>query len=352
MSRPLRILVAGGWYHVVNRGQRRERIFHTDDDRRRFLGLVAVLPDRFGVEIHAFVLMDNHYHLLVRTPEPNLSHAIRWLQVSYASRFNWAHRTVGHLFQGRFKAQILQDEGRVVRVARYLHLNPVRVGGLGLGKEAQRRTKRVGGKDPGAELVRRRLAQLAQYAWSSWRVYSGEEFRPAWLETGVIEAGCGGRSRTERRRALREYTESPVREGRLEDPWEGLVGSVMLGDLEWAQRLLKENRGAGDVQAEVRRIERGVRPGWERIVRASEGILGRSWEAMMRGHGDWGRDGTMYVAVRFLRYRLVEVVRQIKGLRYATAVQGIKRFAAAEATDAERQRFVKKLRSVMSHVLT
>ena len=109
MSRPLRILVAGGWYHVVNRGQRRERIFLNDEDRRRFLGLVAELPERFGVEVHAFVLMNNHYHLLLRTPDPNLSHAIRWLQVSHASRFNWAHRTVGHVFQGRFKAQILQD---------------------------------------------------------------------------------------------------------------------------------------------------------------------------------------------------------------------------------------------------
>jgi REP element-mobilizing transposase RayT len=67
-------------------------LFLTETDRQRFLGLVAELPERFGVEVHAFVLMDNHYHLLLRTPEPNLHHAIRWLQVSYAVRFNWAHR--------------------------------------------------------------------------------------------------------------------------------------------------------------------------------------------------------------------------------------------------------------------
>ena len=92
MARPLRILMAGGWYHVLNRGHGRSDLFLTETDRQRFLGLVAELPERFGVEVHAFVLMDNHYHLLLRTPEPNLHHAIRWLQVSYAVRFNWAHR--------------------------------------------------------------------------------------------------------------------------------------------------------------------------------------------------------------------------------------------------------------------
>src|ERR1051325_2669693 len=101
MARPLRILVVGGWYHVTSRGNRRKDLFRTEADRRRFLGLVAELPARFGLEVHAFVLMDNHYHLVVRTPTANLSHAMRWLHVSYSSRFNWAHKTRGHVFQGR-----------------------------------------------------------------------------------------------------------------------------------------------------------------------------------------------------------------------------------------------------------
>ena len=120
--------MAGGWYQVTSRGNRREAIYRTDADRRRFLGLVAELPERFGLEVHAFVLMDNHYHLVVRTPEPNLSEAMRWLHVSYSSRFNWAHRPCGHVFQGRYKAMVMEDQRGVVEVARYVHLNPVRVG--------------------------------------------------------------------------------------------------------------------------------------------------------------------------------------------------------------------------------
>ena len=92
--------------------------------------------------------MDNHYHLVVRTPEPNLSHTIRWRNVSYSSWFNWSHQKCGHVFQGRFKAIVIEDEAGVVEVARYVHLNPVRLGGLGLGKAEQRRAKVISCADP------------------------------------------------------------------------------------------------------------------------------------------------------------------------------------------------------------
>ena len=109
MAREQRGVVAGGWYQVVNRGNRRDAIVRTDTDRRRFLGRLAELPDRFRVEVHAFVLMDNHYHLLLRTRDGNLSDAIRLLQVSYSSVFNWTHRIRGHLFQGRFRSLLVED---------------------------------------------------------------------------------------------------------------------------------------------------------------------------------------------------------------------------------------------------
>ena len=104
MARHLRIHVPDGWYHVMSRDNGGEVIDRTDEDRRRFLGRVAELPERFGTEIHAFVLMDNHYHLLVRCRRSDLSETLRWLQTAYAIGFNWAHRRRGHVFQGRFKS--------------------------------------------------------------------------------------------------------------------------------------------------------------------------------------------------------------------------------------------------------
>lgn len=114
----------------MNCGHRRGALFLDEPDRRRLLGLLGELPERYGVELQAIVLMGNHYHLLLRSGEANLSQAIRWLQVSYSSRFNWAYGFGGAVFQGRFKAVLIQGEKDVPEVARYLHLNPVRVGGL------------------------------------------------------------------------------------------------------------------------------------------------------------------------------------------------------------------------------
>ena len=215
MARPLRVNLANSWNHVMSRGNGGEILFRDDTDRRRFLGLLSELPERFSVQIHAYVLMNNHYHLLIRCLEPNLSEAIRWLQVSYASRFNWAHRRRGHVFQGRFKSVLLLKEGALDEVGRYLHLNPVRIRGLGLSKKDQQRAGVIGCPDPGGELVTRRVTQLRDYAWSSWRMYAGLELAGSWLCRDRLQGGRGGRSLKEQRRSLREYTEAPIRQGRL-----------------------------------------------------------------------------------------------------------------------------------------
>ena len=152
MARPWRIQLADAWYHVMSRGNAGQTLFVGDADHRRFLGLVSELPERFAFEVHGFVLRDNHYHLLLRTRRADLSGGMAWLNVAYTVRFNRAHRRRGHVLQGRFKAVLIRDESRLDEVARYLHLNPVRVEGLGLGKAEQRRARVSGCADPGAEL--------------------------------------------------------------------------------------------------------------------------------------------------------------------------------------------------------
>lgn len=340
MARGPRIHVPDGWYHVMSRGNGGEEIYRDDEDRRRFLGLVAEAPGRFETEIHAFVLMDNHYHLLMRCRGAGVSETLRWLQTAYAIRFNWAHGRRGHVFQGRFKSVLIREEGALDRVARYLHLNPVRTGGLGLDKEAQRRAKVTGCEDPKAELVGRRLKVLREYAWSSWRVYGGFERGPGWLTRDRIEAGCGGRSRRTQLAALVEYTEAPIRQGRLESPWEGLVAGTVLAEPEEAKALIREAARGGDervkrsLEARLRRV-----PSWDEIVAAAEKLLGRKWGSMTESYGDWGRDGTMAVATRELGWRLADLVRAAGGLEYAAAAQGVRRFWSKAERSAEMRRF-------------
>ena len=128
MARKPRIEFAGAVYHVMSRGDRQNDIFRDDRDRDVFLDTLSEACQRQGWIIHAYVLMGNHYHLLLETPEPNLIVGMKWLQGTYTQRFNRRHKEWGHLFQGRYKALLVQsEEGEYFStVASYIHLNPVR----------------------------------------------------------------------------------------------------------------------------------------------------------------------------------------------------------------------------------
>jgi len=165
-----------------------------------------------------------------------------------------------------------------------------------------------------------------------------------------LQGGCGGRSLKEQRRALREYTEAPIRQGHLESPWERLVAGLVLGEEEAALRILKGLRTHRTEQTPVRRLARTSRPAWKDLVTAAETLLGRRWSEMTTRHGDWGRNGLMAVATRHLGWRLVEVVREIPGLAYSAAAQGIRRFWMQLPQDAAKERFRQALLSKMSNV--
>ena len=192
MPRALRIQYPGAIYHVLNRGDRREPIFRDDADRRRFLVTLAQVCAKTDWQVHAYVLMPNHFHLVVETPNPNLVAGMKWFLGTYTTRFNYRHKLAGHLFSGRYKA-LLVDGRRdhyFRTVCDYVHLNPAR-----------------------AQLLRP-AQPLAAFAWSSWCEYlKPPEQRPRWLrvdrwlgEVGIPQDSEAGREQLARyletRRAL------------------------------------------------------------------------------------------------------------------------------------------------------
>ena len=237
MARPLRIEIAGGRYHVTSRGNERRPIFRDERDRCHFLELLEQWPPRFGVRLHAYVLMDNHYHLVLETPEANLSRAAQWLNLSYSAWFNRRHRHIRHLFQGRFKAIVLEGDAHVQQVARYVHLNPVRVMALDLGKSRRKAVAAGLAQTPRAEVIRQRLEVLRKYRWSSYGAVAGYRAAPEWLWVKLLQGLCGGRNQLERLKAVRLYTEQAVREGLAESPWEGLISGLVLGSEDYARQL-------------------------------------------------------------------------------------------------------------------
>src|SRR3990172_3671313 len=128
MTRPLRVVYPGAVYHVTARGNERKAIARDDVDRGRFVATLAQMVEHYRVVCHAWVLMDNHYHLLLETPEANLSRAIRHLNGVYTQTFNRRHRRGGHLFQGRYTAILVEKQPHLLELCRYVVLNPVRAG--------------------------------------------------------------------------------------------------------------------------------------------------------------------------------------------------------------------------------
>ena len=128
MARPIRLQFAGAFYHVMGRGNARQPIVVDDHDRRLFLDVLEKAVERYGWVCHAYCLMDNHYHLLIETPTPNLSSGMRHLAGVYTQAFNKRHQRVGHVFQGRYKSIVVDKDSYLAELARYIVLNPTRAG--------------------------------------------------------------------------------------------------------------------------------------------------------------------------------------------------------------------------------
>jgi hypothetical protein len=226
--------------------------------------------------------------------------------------------------QGRFSAVVVEDDAGWQEVARYLHLNPVRVAGLGLGKR-QRAASRAGAvQAPGEELVAKRLERLRQFSWSSYRSYMGYTAGVGWLWRDPLEKLCGGRSRQEQRQALRQYTEQAVRQGQIERPWDRLVAGLVLGTQAFARSLCQKVKGNLREQVQLRKLARNI--SWSQIVAALEQVKGETWAEFSQRHGDWGRDAALWLGRKRGRYRLGELGKLVGGVDYAAVGQAVSRF--------------------------
>ncbi|KUK27741.1 MAG: Transposase [Acetothermia bacterium 64_32] len=271
MARPLRVEFPGALYHITSRGNAGEPIFLDDEDRLTFLDILAEVVKRYRFLCHAYCLMGNHYHLLIETQEANLSRGIRQLNGVYTQAFNRRHGRYGHLFQGRYKAILVEKDPYLLEVARYIVLNPVRAGVV---------------KQPG------------RWRWSSYRSTAGLEEPPSFLEVEWLLSQFA----PDLERARRMYRRF-VAQGKGVELWGGLKGGVILGGerfVEEIKPLLKERKP----EIEVPRRERlAARPTLKELF---EGVKDKE-----------ERDFRIYEAVIEHGYRLAEVGEHL-GLHYST----------------------------------
>ena len=240
MSRPLRIEYPGAWYHITSRGNERRDIFRDNKDRKRFLQVLEESIARFRVEVHCYVLMSNHFHLVLKTLEANLSRFMHRLNVTYTTCFNLRHRRVGHLYQGRFKAIVVEADEYLKELSRYLHLNPVR---LKKHKELP---------------IEKKAKILKEYQWSSLRGYMGLVKRDGYVTYADVLGYMGGDTREGQRRygafvlsGLSREMKNPLAEAR--------AGAVLGTEsfAEWARKTFIDGQEwVRREQPQVRLLER------------------------------------------------------------------------------------------------
>jgi REP element-mobilizing transposase RayT len=337
MARPLRIQVVDGWYHVTARGIERREIFADTACYTHFLELLTEWVPRFRVRLHAYVLMPNHVHLVVSTPEANLSTAMQWLKTSYSMWFNRRTQRVGPLFQGRYKAELLEGRAVAWAVTQYVHLNPVRVQRLGLGKAAKRREGQ-GRIAPPPEQVRERLAVLRDYRWSSYPWYAGRRDAPPGLSVREVLTGGRAAGLAEQQKAYRRAVEAAVGADENAAVLPPAIGGLLRGSAPWVAAMCRRLQGDVGEQGALQRL--AVRPGWVEIRRAVEQVKGEPWEQFAERHGDPGRDVALYVLRQAGGLRLWTAGQQVGLTHYRAAAQALHRMKRRLKTDQRLQRLL------------
>lgn len=281
MARPKRILTENAVYHVTSRGNERQKMVRDDKDRWLFLRVLAEAVEEHRVLIHAWVLMDNHYHLVLETPEKNLPAFMGHLNGVYTQRFNRRHHRVGHLYQGRYKAIHVDRDVYLKELCRYVVLNPVR-----------------------AKMVE----HPKDWSWSSYRATAGIEKAPEWLATDWL-LGQFGRREVQARKSYRSYVLKDME--KADSPWGKLKNGLYLGEEEFLVKmegLVKKNKSL-----DIPRYQK-------LLVRPSIGdVLGRVAERRgvpassfkRRSRGDEGKDIAIYLLKKEYAYSLREIGREL-----------------------------------------
>ncbi len=245
MARPLRIEYSGAFYHVTSRGNERKAVYKSQRDREKFFSYLESATERYGAVVHVFCLMDNHYHLLIETPSGNLSQIMHHINGAYTTYFNTKRERSGHLFQGRYRAILIDVDEYAKELSRYIHLNPVRAG----------------------------IAENPEeYRWSSCQYYTVKRKPPEWLKRDFILSYFGNEPKTAMKR-YRDFVRS-VMDEEYKNPLAEISHSVILGGekfiAEIKTRFLRDKQPDRDLPI-LRDLS--SRPGLGHIEKAVDSVL-------------------------------------------------------------------------------
>lgn len=297
MGRPLRIEFEGALYHITARGNAKEDIFLSGADRRRFMEILKDYHEKLDATYHCFVLMNNHYHLLLETPRGNLISIMHGINTSYTGYFNRRYERVGHLFQGRYKAVIVEKESHLLEVSRYIHLNPIRAGICNRPED---------------------------YPWSSFKGYLHPKNRLEWVEYDWT-LGQFGRDLKESSTNYKVFVEEGLLK-KLDSPLQDAVGGVLLGSKNFTEKLTPYFKKRLNDQEIARRRELEKYVPSKKIIDIVARFYGVSMERLIRRRrGNLPKKVALFLLHKKSGLSNREIACLFEGLHYSTVSQTVRR---------------------------
>ena len=312
MARQLRIEFEGAFYHVTSRGNLRERIFFDDTDRERFLEILKRTKERYGYLLHAYVLMDNHYHFLMETPRANISQTMQNTNTSYTVHINRKYSRSGHLFQGRFKGIIVDKDEYLVTLSRYIHLNPVRAG----------------------------LVQKPEdYRWTSYRSYRDNSNQDELVDEEDTLSRFSER-KAEAVERYREFVEGGIGGG--DNPYDALEGGIILGSKSFMKKI-KGILGLMKADEEIPHIKKlRATVSIDQVITSCSSYYGKGPEELLqRRNGE--RSAAIYLSKQLSGKKNIEIGKYF-GIKGPAVSNVIKAMEARMETDTRVKREIENLK--------
>ena len=314
MARQLRVEFENAFYHITSRGNQRDKIFYDAADRERFLKILTRTKERYGFLLHAYALMDNHYHLLMETAKANLSQIMQNINTSYTVYVNRKYQRSGHLLQGRFKGIIVDKDRYLIALSRYIHLNPVR-----------------------AKLVKRPV----DYPWTSYRAFIDQKVENSLVDTEETLSYFSKR----RNRAVRGYREFvEADEGKDENPFGKIEAGILLGEGAFKEKVLRliERMKVDEEIPQTKRLRKRV--SIDAVIKACQLFYGKNRKALVeRARGNEGRQVAIYLAKIVSGEKGKEIGRHF-GIKGSAVSDAIKRIEARLDKESQLRRRIEFLK--------
>ncbi len=312
MTRPLRIEYPDAFYHVTSRGNEQKDIFKSQRDREKFLSYLESAVVRYGAVIHAWCLMGNHYHLLLETPAGNLSQIMKHVNGAYTTYFNVKRKRAGHLFQGRYKAILVEADEYAAELSRYIHLNPLRVG---------------------------MVVKPEEYQWSSYRNYTGQSKAQDWLKTDFI-LGCFSGNNSEAKTRYRRFVEELI-DNEYDSPLKATIASTVLGSPQFVNEVSARELGE-------KRDERNVPAVKDLTPRFSIDEIITKIEAELGGEKHL-KNICIYCCQQHSGAKLKEIGERF-GISDAAVSQANRRLVLKSEKDQQLKKMISRAETLLRHV--